>query len=612
MKTASASPLWTGVIALGMAALWVYWISLPHISGTSSRLDGLEAVLLDYRFALTGPVDPAGEVIIVAIDNATIEGTRDTAAEGRLLLAKVIESVSAAEPKVVGLDVILADAGAPETHNKLAAALASVPTVIASAGSFSQANAPWEIVTPDTVLRPQSIFASAAMTGLVNVSTDASGTPRHMPVVFLTDQGIEPSLPLRVAALFAGAEPRVSEDAVTLAGAVIPLDLGMQMPLRLVGPERTLPTLSALDVLAGSQDARLRGKAVIIGYTATAFGDRFPTAFGDDTPGVEVIATAVSQLLGGETLLRDMTTRWADVAASIGLALICTVLVLSLPLSTGIPLALGVLGAYMAVVWFAFSNGIWLSAAVPLASAGLPIIAGSALRYFREKRKASHGARALAALKQFQSPALAEMISENPAFLKEPTPMILSVFFVDLSGFTQLSEALGPANTQDFLKRFHQVIANRVEEHDGIVLNYMGDGALAVFGMTDAVKPSADNALQAGFELVDDVRGLGRAVVGTPVLGCRVGIHRGEVVLSRLGGERHQQVSVAGDTVNLASRLMEVAKSESAVIAATEELMQGLGTPASQPSSDVKPVKVRGRQEEAQVHLWHNVQNLSC
>ncbi|MBW4707190.1 adenylate/guanylate cyclase domain-containing protein [Roseobacter sp. YSTF-M11] len=605
MRRGRPTSVWTSVLALALTTIWLYVVCLPHVSGTHSSLDRLESALLDMRFTTFGPVAPVDDVVIVAIDDVTLNATQATVAESRLLLAKVLESISAADPKVVGLDVILADAGAPETHNKLAAALAGLPAVIAVAGSFSQPLLPAEIAAPDSVLRPQSVFANAAETGLVNVSTDVSGTPRHMPVVFLTAEGVEASLPLRVAAIFTGEEPTIAPDRLELGGIVVPLDLGLQMPLRLDGPEGTLPTLSALDVLAGTQNERLQGKAVIVGYTATAFGDRFPSAFGEDTPGVEIIATAVSQLLGGHSLRRDMTIRWGDVGASLALAFASVILILALPLSYGVPLAVGFLGAYMGFVWFAFSRGIWLSAAVPLAGVALPMALASVTRYFGEKRRANHGARALAALKRFQSPVLAEIIAENPAFLREPTPKTLSVLFVDLSGFTLLSEKLGPAKTQDFLKRFHQVIDDQVEGREGIILNYMGDGALAVFGMTSAAEDSADNALRAAFELVSDVQRLGQIAFGFPSLGCRVGVHRGEVVLSRLGGERHQQVSVAGDTVNLASRLMEIAKAEGAAIAATDDLVQALRDSPLYQAGEVKPVEVRGRQERALVHLWY-------
>ncbi|MDW3183129.1 MAG: adenylate/guanylate cyclase domain-containing protein [Roseobacter sp.] len=600
MNPSRRAPVLFGVLMIIAAAVWAAMISAPHWSARASGLDRLEAALLDIRFSLFGAVAPAPDVVIVAIDDATLAATQGTTAN-RLLLADTIDAIAAAAPKVIGLDVILADAGAEDVDARLAAALRAAPMVIAAGGSFADDAPASPIARPSSVLRPQPTFADASEVGLVNLSTDATGVPRYVSMVFSTDQGIEPSFALRIAAGFAEAEPVISEDQLALGAVELPLDVGLNLPLRLVGPRGSIPTYSAMDVLSGDLQDVLAGKAVILGYTATAFGDRFPSPFDESVPGVEIMATAVSQMLGGETLRRDATTRGVDVGASFVLALVGTLLVLILPLSAGVPLALGLLALWGGVVVVAFSAGLWLGAAVPLVASAGPLAGAVMARYYTEKRKANRGAKALAALKRFQSPALAEMIADDPSFLREPTANSLSVFFVDLSSFTHLSEWLGPARTQDLLKHFHQITAQAVETEGGVVLNYMGDGALAVFGMTDAEGNSADQAIRTSFALIEAVRALGQEDY---TVGCRIGLHYGDVILSRLGGDRHQQVSVAGDSVNLASRLLEIAKTEGAIIAATDALLEVSVSELPRPADSVKPVPVRGREGWATVHFW--------
>ncbi len=601
MTPSRRTPVLFGVLMIIAALLWAAMVSAPHVSARASGLDRLEAALLDIRFSLFGAVSPSPDVVIVAIDDVTLAETQEKTATTRLLLADTIDAIAAAEPKVIGLDVILADAGAADVDDRLAAALSAAPMVIAAGGSFVDGAAATLVASPVNVLRPQPAFADVADVGLVNLSTDATGVPRYVSAIFTTDVGVEPSFALRIAARFTDTEPAISADQMTLGDVVLPLDVGFNMPLRLIGPRSSIPTYSAIDVLSGDLKDALANKVVILGYTATAFGDRFPSPFDESVPGVEIMATAVSQMLGGETLRRDETTRRMDMIASFALAVLGTLLVLTLPLSAGVPLALGILALWGGVVLLAFSAGIWLSAAVPLVSAAGPLTGAVTARYYTEKRRANHGAKALAALKQFQSPALAEMIADDPSFLKEPTAKSLSIFFIDLSSFTHLSEWLGPARTQDLLKHFHQITAQAVETEGGVVLNYMGDGALAVFGMTDANGNSADQALRTSFALIDAVRALGQEDY---TVGCRIGLHYGDVILSRLGGDRHQQVSVAGDSVNLASRLLEIAKTEGATIAATDTLLDvsALGPP--RPADSVKPVPVRGREGWATVHFW--------
>lgn len=604
MKKPRLAPALFGVMLVILSVAWGVFVSRPTVLAIASPFDRLESTLLDARYATFGPITPSPEVVVVAIDDATLDEVRDKFPDNRLLLAGVIRAIANAGPKALGLDVLLADAGDPEIDRQLADALAQTDAVIAAAGRFPDDLRVDDPSRPDRVIRPQERFMRVATSGLVNLSTDAGGTPRYLPILFRTPQGVEPAFAVHLASKFSGTSPAIETTNLALGNKSFPLDVGLNMPLRLAGPTGRIKTYSAKDVLSGYIKDDLADKAVILGFTATAFGDRFPNPFDENVPGVEIIATAVSQLLGAPSLRRDALTRRTDATAGVALSVLTTLLVIALPLSLGIPLALAVLAAWMVTVWYAFSIGIWLSASIPLVCVVVTIFMAASWRYFGERRSATQGAQALAALKEFQSPALAEMIANDPSFLKHPTEQRLSVFFVDLSSFTNLSEKLGPTGTQDLLKQFHQLTARTIEANNGIVLNYMGDGALAVFGMTTLPPKGADDAMQAAFELVQEIDKLGPALAQGLHVRCRIGLHHGDVIVSRLGGDRHQQVSVAGDTVNLASRLLEIAKEQTATIAVTDAVLQIASRPPQHTPARVKPVAVRGRDSDALVHFW--------
>ena len=286
------------------------------------------------------------------------------------------------------------------------------------------------------------------------------------------------------------------------------------------------------------------------------------------------------------------------------MAFLCTFTVLALSLGLGVTLALGLLGLWIAAIWLTFPFGWWLSAALPLMATLPPVLGAAGLRYVQERRKSAIADRAVVALKKFQSPALADMIADDPDFLARPVTRDLVIFFVDLSGFTLLSQSLGPQGTEDFLKRFHSVVAREVHNQNGIVFNYMGDGALAVFGMRDTHPNAADDAMKAAFELVAAIVALGTSQGLDVPLGCRIGVHLGPVVLSRLGDDRQQQVSVTGDSVNLASRLMEIAKGQGASIAASADVLAAMSHPPHRAATQIKTVEVRGRTGDVDVHLW--------
>jgi adenylate cyclase len=477
--------------------------------------------------------------------------------------------------------------------------------VIAAAGNFDADPKAEAISAVTGTLWPLPMLQEVAPAGLVNVSTDAGGTPRYVPLLFVTEDAVHPSLTLLAATLFSGETPVFTPDNVQLGSRRIPLDAGFNMPLRLLGPTGTIRTYSARELLDSPMSEELSGRLVVLGFTASAVGDQFTTPFDESTPGVEIIATAISQILGGPTLRRDASLRAWDAAVAAVLAIFCTLLILVLPLSSGVPAASGLLALWMAVVWGLFAAGLWLSAALPLAAAGPPLLAACILRYSRERRSAALSDRAATELKRFQAPALASQIAEDPDYLTVPIVRDLVIFFVDLTGFTRTSQKLGPERTHGFLKMYHTLVTEAVEAEGGSVLNYMGDGALAIFGLTEGSAASpADGALAAAFRLVETMELHQRDRPTNKRLACRFGLHAGPTVLSRLGADNHQQVTATGDSVNLASRLMEIAKAEQVVIAASRDFHLALKRAPERAPERTLTVPIRGRAGNVEIVLW--------
>jgi class 3 adenylate cyclase/tetratricopeptide (TPR) repeat protein len=148
----------------------------------------------------------------------------------------------------------------------------------------------------------------------------------------------------------------------------------------------------------------------------------------------------------------------------------------------------------------------------------------------------------------------------------------LTVMFCDLVGSTPLSLRLDPEDLRDVITAYHQRVAAIVEEADGYVARYMGDGVLVYFGYPRAHEDSAERALRAALAIADAVPRLDTA---GERLDVRIGIATGLVVVGDLvgigaGGE-HQ---VVGDTPNLAARLQSLAAPNTALIdAATRQLV---------------------------------------
>jgi adenylate cyclase len=573
-------------------ALWGAWLARLQLAGTASSLDRIEALALDLRFRLAGPRPAPDHVVIVAVDEATIRAVGSYPLS-RGVLADIVTAIAAAEPAVVALDFLFLEDGGSGADRALADALAKATAVIGAAAVFDGADA---APTPEVagsamvdlgigpvpraaaVTWPAGVFLGRSRPGLVNVSVDAGGTPRHVPLLVAVDGGVAPGFVLVVAAAAEAAEPRFGPEGVDLGSVHQPLDLGHHLPVSFYGPEGAIRTISAERVLAGDAAAlaALRDRVVIVGTTALGSGDRFATPFDADVPGVEVLATAVANLLTGTGLVRDGTVRHVDAATTIALPAAVVVLMALASPALGLALAGLLVAGWLAVVVSAFdAAGVWLSIALPLAAAVPTAVAYGIARYLFEHRLNARLGETRAALARMQSPLLADRL-DDPDFLAEPSACEAAVLFLDLSGFTGLSERLGPSETRAFLKGFHEAVGRVAAAHDGLIVAFMGDGAMIVYGFPDRRGDEAERALASVRELAAALATFIAAAAPGTAMTVRFGLHYGPVIVSRLGAAAHQHITATGDTVNVASRLLEIAKAHRAQVAAAEAVFAAL------------------------------------
>ena len=575
-----------------------------HLAGAGSVIDRIEPAALDWRMIAAGPLAPPESVAVVAIDDQTV------AAEGgyplaRGRVARIVDAIAESGAKAIAIDILFAEGEAADPDDAaLAKALSRLPSVIAAAASFDKSLATL-VPSAKDVLAPAAVFAAAAKVGLVNVATDAGGTPREMPLLIVTPKGPAPSIVLAAAGLGEEAAPSLSAEAVRIGGASRQLDIGWHLPLRFYGPSQTITTVSAAGLLAGLPDERLAGRLVFLGVTATAIGDNFTTPFDPQMPGVEVLATAGANLIDGTQLIRDGAVRRIDAVAAVLLTLLAVAAIALLPLPIALSTSLAALLAWLGGTFFGVANGYWLAATLPVAAVVPPAALAGFVRMNRDRRISRGLAAAEAALRRFQPQALADHIAGNPAFLSVPEERDVAVLFIDLAGFTGMSERLGATRTRDVLKEFHSLVVEEFMPRGGVVLSFMGDGAMVVFGLPEAGPADATNAVGASLGTIAAVRRwIAESPADTALQGVRLGAHYGPVVLSRLGHDDAQHITATGDSVNVASRLMEVGKARRADIVISAALWEAAETEGVQPPDRWEVVSIRGRAEAMNVGLW--------
>jgi adenylate cyclase len=151
----------------------------------------------------------------------------------------------------------------------------------------------------------EAVARAAKASGTINASADADGVLRRLPVFVALDGRTYPSLALAAVHL-AQPGPILLETAsdgtgrLRLGDRTVAVDGAGHALLRLRGPGRTYPHLSAADVLAGRLGAdHLAGRLVFVGATALGVRDIAATALDPRFPGVELHATLADTLLGG-------------------------------------------------------------------------------------------------------------------------------------------------------------------------------------------------------------------------------------------------------------------------------------------------------------------------
>jgi len=140
----------------------------------------------------------------------------------------------------------------------------------------------------------------------------------------------------------------------------------------------------------------------------------------------------------------------------------------------------------------------------------------------------------------------------------------VTVMFCDLEGFTALAERLGPEEAYAVMDEIYEILIHKVHDYEGTVNEMTGDGIVALFGAPIALEDAPQRAIRSAMsihrEMVKSSDRVRTERVGLPALKMRIGIHTGPVVVGTLGNDLRVDFKAVGDTVNLASRMEELAE----------------------------------------------------
>lgn len=163
-----------------------------------------------------------------------------------------------------------------------------------------------------------------------------------------------------------------------------------------------------------------------------------------------------------------------------------------------------------------------------------------------------------ATFKRYMDPAVANNILSNLDSPALPSEYVnASVLFVDIVGYTKMSEQNPPEVVVELLNAYYELILKSASLYRGMVDKFMGDGAMIVFGAPQSCETHALDAASCGLLILNLVAKLNKLRVksGLPVTEFRAGLHGGAMLAGCLGPMNRLQYTVIGDPVNVAARL---------------------------------------------------------
>ena len=591
---------------------------LTSLASYMGYLEGFEARALDLLLWARGRIK-SPEIVLVHIDDQAFRNLQEKQPLPRSYLASIIEVLAKSGAKVIAMDIELKVQTDPREDELLLKAIQA-----ASENGVTKV-VPVYVIRPEKeddgkVLYSRTSFFSPKLTpvaGFANAPIDPDGFVRQLPLVVRGGDGrILPSLAIAVLARYAGYDSgRLAQVLNQGEGVSLLLPEWDKFQGRLL-PQPTPFSFTPEDIwkinFAGSQgsfraipsdpvaylakqnfpvaaDNPFRGKIVLIGATFGESRDFFPTPQGLMS-GVEIHANIIHTILSrSQILTADRLVAFALLLAFAGVASVLLPLFRPTTVTVIALVAIPVLSIPLSYLAFAYL-GLWVDFVTPLLAIRWGAMVGDYLENKHIRRS----------LGQYVDREVADQIVHQEEGLKGQSKEV-TVFFTDVRNYTTLCEGLPPEKVVGILNEHFAMMGKIITQHQGCIVDFVGDAILAVFGAPKENPNHAWHAVQTAIEALGqlDVLNGHRQKRGISLLQIGVGIHTGEVVAGIIGSGDRKKFGVTGDTVNTGSRVEGLNKEFSTTILITRETLESVNGKFN--VRRCGEVKVKGRDKPVEV-----------
>ena len=554
-------------------------------------------------------IHPEDKIVIVAIDDKSLEQLGHFSLWPRSHHADLIDVLAEANARVIVFDVLFSES-APGDEQLASSISAAGNVVLPLAGTSinDKFTGRVDTIEYESFLRPlKTLEESAAALGHANVLPDVDGVVRKLPAVIRSGEDNELALALVATAEYRQhpqvIESSAKDELLPFGGQLIPVDDINCMLINYASSSAKLSipgsflTVSYTDVLGDRiNPAIFQDSLVIVGATATGLGDTYWTPTLRMMNGVEIHANAMHTILTGNFLKPSPSI--ITIASILILALLCGLIALRFRLLWAAVSTLSLCILYFLLVSACFDTGIVLNTVYPPLAivgtfAGINLFNLASERSRRNEITRTFGryvsepvvARILAALEQ----------GELKLGGKEQE---VTVAFADARGFTKMAENMESEELVRVLNIYLSIVIQAVLKHQGVINKFGGDSVMAIWNAPTVCEGHPLLAIRAAMEAQRAIKELQDREPLLPKMDFGIGINTGKAVAGNMGSKDRLEYSVIGGAVNLAARLTSATQGSKVWISAnTFELVKDCITAKS-----LDEIEVKGRQETVKAY----------
>jgi adenylate cyclase len=558
----------------------------------------------DYQLSLRGASAIPGNIAVVGVDAPSIQdlsGGRYPI--GRKWIGQAINFLHGAGARVIGLDFLYTAPSGYGAHDDavLSGAIKHAGNVVLT-GQLGGADASNFVVSETQYQPPIDRFGhKAAAIGVANVPVDSDGEIRSAILLQEGPGGSAlggheyPNLPLSMAAVALHQSPLAL--AHSLPNNMLINYVGPQNP---GDPSRQSFQLYQLESVAKGEDspAHFRNKIVLIIPAALVTKDVLNTPYGPMYGGF-VQANALNTILQRNPIVPVGDFGNSLIALILGLITAFAASRFGILRSAGATLLVALGFVVLSFVLLDVFR-LWTHLITPEIAIVLTFAAVMALRFSTEERQKRRTARIFG---QYVKPEIVAILMNSPDEVAAlaGTRRGISILFVDIRGFTAMSELMEPESVVAALDIYLEVLTASVLKFDGTINKYIGDEIVAVWNAPHHHGDHPMRAVRCGLDMVscrDEINARLHAK-GLPAINYGVGINSGDAIVGQMGSPFRKQYDVIGDTVNTGARLCSAAGGGEVIIGQNtwEALDDGVVV------EETEPLRLKGKSQGLRTFL---------